>query len=866
MATLPLEPRPCEPGSGVAPARAEQPKAVSSSGSVTEIIEQLTAAWRRGECPRAEDLLAQHPELGDEDAVRLVYEEACLRQEAGDALASAEVLRRFPRWRSKLALLLDCQKLLWTLPTPDAEFPEPGEDLGDFRILAELGRGAHGRSFLASQASLADRPLVLKITPMSHDEHLSLARLQHMHIVPLYFEQVLPERNLRVLGMPFLGGAALDQILDALRTVPAAERTGRQVLDTLDRLEATHATAQEYATSGPFRSYLAQASYVQTVCWVAACLADALQYAHDRSLVHLDIKPANVLIAGDGQPMLLDFHLARGPVGPGLDTPDRFGGTPDYLAPEQRAAMTAVSQGKPITVPVDGRSDIYSLGLLLYKALGGNEAIGQVPGRGPLRTCNPRVSPGLSDIIGKCLADNPGDRYPTAAALSQDLRRHLSDLPLRGVLNRSMRERWQKWRRRSPAALGRTLFWIAALAGVVAILEVANLRSRQRPHQIDAALAEARQQLEQRRYHEATLALDRGLALAASLAESDLQKRALNIALQRVLREQAAAELHTLVDLLRFRYGISPPPDDEAVMLYRRGEQVWKRRGLLLTPAPGATPHPRAEQAIRADLLDLAGVLTDLRVHGNADTAPVDAISAAASILHDAERDVGPSPALDRERRAYDELLARSEPTVKTMAGTTASIRAAPVPQTAWEHYDLGRSLLRAAEHARAAQEFRQSVALQPEEFWPHFFEAVCAYHLGQYPGALAALDICVALAPRTAECYFDRAKVHEALGQLDAAQRDYTRALELNPRFSDAALNRGTLAFRGGRFDDAIADLEHARASASGPRSRGLIAYNLALVHAARNNWPVARASLRQAIASGNEAARALAPRFGLQ
>ena len=65
---------------------------------------------------------------------------------------------------------------------------------------------------------------------------------------------------------------------------------------------------------GPFRRSLEQASYVEAMTWIASCLADALHYSHARGLVHMDIKPSNVLITMDGQPMLLDFHLARGPI------------------------------------------------------------------------------------------------------------------------------------------------------------------------------------------------------------------------------------------------------------------------------------------------------------------------------------------------------------------------------------------------------------------------------------------------------------------------------------------------------------------------------------------------------------------------
>ena len=115
------------------------------------------------------------------------------------------------------------------------------------------------------------------------------------------------------------------------------------------------------------RPAIAGTSYVHAVCWVGACLADALQYAHDRGLVHLDLKPSNVLLTADGQPMILDFHLAREPISPADAGPAWLGGTPGYMSPEQTEALLAVRHGKPVPRPVDGRSDIYALGVVLYE-------------------------------------------------------------------------------------------------------------------------------------------------------------------------------------------------------------------------------------------------------------------------------------------------------------------------------------------------------------------------------------------------------------------------------------------------------------------------------------------------------------------
>src|SRR5262249_56211147 len=106
------------------------------------------------------------------------------------------------------------------------------------------------------------------------------------------------------------------------------------------------------------RRALAGASYTEAVCWVGACLSDALQYAHERGLVHLDLKPSNVLLAADGQPLLLDFHLALQPLPAGREAPEWFGGTPGYMAPEQERACAAATWGRPVPDAVDGRSDL----------------------------------------------------------------------------------------------------------------------------------------------------------------------------------------------------------------------------------------------------------------------------------------------------------------------------------------------------------------------------------------------------------------------------------------------------------------------------------------------------------------------------
>jgi len=176
----------------------------------------------------------------------------------------------------------------------------------------------------------------------------------HAHIVPLYFVHDIPASDLRVLAMPYLGGASLAQLLGELEGIPAKLRRGDDVIRALDRLQG-EASARG-APDGPARARWSRSCYPTAVCWLGACLADALHYAHERGLVHLDLKPANVLVAEDGQPLLLDFHLARAPVPAGATSTGWFGGTPGFMAPEQGLALDAVSRGRPVPQAVDARS------------------------------------------------------------------------------------------------------------------------------------------------------------------------------------------------------------------------------------------------------------------------------------------------------------------------------------------------------------------------------------------------------------------------------------------------------------------------------------------------------------------------------
>jgi tetratricopeptide (TPR) repeat protein len=509
------------------------------------------------------------------------------------------------------------------------------------------------------------------------------------------------------------------------------------------------------------------------------------------------------------------------------------------MSPEQKAALLAVGEGRPVPAAVDGRSDIYSLGLLLYEALGG--IIPRAPGTSPPRLdrSNPQVSAGLADIIHKCLASDAGDRYQEAAALATDLRRHQAHQPLRGVANRHWLERWRKWRRRRPHALTvlGLLGMVLAVVFLAALLGITNLWRQL--GEAETALADGQRQLRKRQYPEAVQTFRRGLAAAESLpGQGDLRQ---NLAAQIRVAERAAAaqRLHAVADRLRFFYGVDSLARRDLQTLETSGRQEWEL--WLATWQGGAKLAPDVEQRLRIDLLDLAVLWTDLHVRCASPRAVDRAQREALTVLAQAESCFGPSIILYRERHTHAAALGLTD-MAKAAAGQAARL----VPATVWEHFALGRSYLRAGDLDRAAAGFDQARDMEPQEFWSNFYGGLCSYRLGRYADAVNAFHACVVLAPRRAECFYNRALAYTKLGRTDRAVRDYDHALRLDPHLVAALLNRGMLHYEEQRYAEAGTDLRRALDSGADP---ALVHYTLALVSLAQENRAAAQASLDKAL-----------------
>src|SRR5262245_8291606 len=304
--------------------------------------------------------------------------------------------------------------------------------IGRFEVLEEIGSGSYGSVFKARDAEL-NRSVAIKILRAGRfggaeeidrflREARSFAQLKHPGIVTLY--EIGQDEGQYYLVEEFVQGTTL------------AARMAAGLL--------------------PFRE---SAEMLAEVC-------DALRAAHEQGIIHRDIKPANILIDPEGRPHLADFGLAKveGEEKPVTHSGDILG-TPAYMSPEQARGQA---------LHVDARTDVYSLGVVLYELLTrerpfqGNrrmlilQVLEDEPR--PPRQLSDKIPRDLETICLKAMAKSPGSRYGSVQELAEDLRRWLAGEPIK-ARPQSTVERLVRWTRRRPAA--------AALIGVTVLAAVA---------------------------------------------------------------------------------------------------------------------------------------------------------------------------------------------------------------------------------------------------------------------------------------------------------------------------------------------------------------------------------------------------------
>jgi WD40 repeat protein len=314
----------------------------------------------------------------------------------------------------------------------DMDLSDPLQrDFGDYELLEKIGQGGMGVVYRARQRSL-NREVAIKLlvagpwAPTSFIERFQLeaqsaARLEHPNIVTVY--ESGRQQDLHYFSMRLVRGESLADILWRQTRFPPREAAR-----------------------------------------IVRIVAEAVDYAHRLGVLHLDLKPGNVLIDASGEPLVADFGLARRLDEALAERRTETSGTPSYMAPEQADGRAQL---------LSRATDIYGLGSVLYELL-----CGQPPFRGTTaeatldrvvheevqrpRAITPEIPADLEAICLKCLRKDPAERYATAADLAEDLRAFLGDRPV-SVRRPPARERVRRWIRREPRLA-------AAVAGVALVL------------------------------------------------------------------------------------------------------------------------------------------------------------------------------------------------------------------------------------------------------------------------------------------------------------------------------------------------------------------------------------------------------------
>ena len=382
-----------------------------ASGSSGDLRDFQRSRWRAGERIPAEVLLREHPDINSNHdvAVDIIYGEYLLREELGEHPNIDEFARRFPQFANTLRDQIAIHDAMRTLPTGDGgtnPIPSPGDatlhthsvphsnsgqlpqTIGRYTIIDRLGRGGMGTVYLAHDPQL-ERRVALKV-PLFDDgphgrtaawfrrEAKIAATLTHPNFCPVY--DVGEHDGQLFITMPFIAGETLASRLARGGPVPCRE----------------------------------------AVAWVIK-IARALAEAHRAGIVPRDLKPSNIMIDARGEPIVMDFGLARREA-PDVDLATPFGmivGTPAYLAPEQIAG------------PSTPAGDVYSLGVLFYQMLSGKppysgkfedvlrSAIqGNPP---PPSEIVPGIDPHTEAICLKAMDADPLDRFDSMDAFANAL-------------------------------------------------------------------------------------------------------------------------------------------------------------------------------------------------------------------------------------------------------------------------------------------------------------------------------------------------------------------------------------------------------------------------------------------------------------
>lgn len=377
----------------------------------------LKHRWQRNQQWTSESYIISYPELGSADEVPLdlVVHEFQVRRQTGAPAIIADFLRRFPRQaellKQKLEALSGPTETARPASTTGVDLPGPPsfpgpipsyfgevpEQIGPYKILKKLGQGGMGSVYLAQDTRL-DRQVALKVPHFTvedgpeilarfHREARAAATVQHPNICPVF--DIGEANGTHYMAMAYIEGRPLKDLANSENPLPQ-----KQAAEIIRKI------------------------------------AVALEEAHSKNVIHRDLKPTNVMIAKNGEPIILDFGLARrmNTQSMRLTRTGAVLGTPAYMAPEQ-VTIDAKQVGPSC--------DIYSLGVMLYELL-----TGRVPFEGPIAAIIGRllmeepappsslragIDPRLEEICLKAMAKKPANRFASMREMADALAAYLQD-------------------------------------------------------------------------------------------------------------------------------------------------------------------------------------------------------------------------------------------------------------------------------------------------------------------------------------------------------------------------------------------------------------------------------------------------------
>lgn len=712
-------------------------------------------------------------------------------------------------------------------PIPPVDLlPSVGQKWGEFELLAELGRGAFAKVYLAKQNDLAERWVALKLTFRESFESHWLASLQHSAIVPIYSTH----RVGQVYGicMPYLGNTTLADLqqhrksllgktqrkwwttgtrdsssarnallstirlrhtqIDTLvasvsKDAKASSQNGNSVVasesrssnETDDRFSREPSVATQGSTAAISLSDQGmplQRGYVDSVAWIGMQLADALAYAHSQGIIHSDVKPANVLLAKDGQPRLLDFNVAfanridRGQKEARSEPASMLplGGTLPYMSPELRQSLQQECSTAPHESRVDGRGDLYSLGAVLFELL-----TGQLP---PAESTvqgfpwDASVSPAMRRIVGKCLEIDPEHRYPDARCVEEDLRAQLERRPLVHQLEPSWFERMLKWAHRHPRASSSlsvatcatillaalfTGFWLRGLA-----IEEADWKNR---------LAV----LEQRMPN--ALSMVSSLRVVPELepqASAELSRTLVAIAHRGIVRPDGTMQMDSRWDRETHRV----PAD-----LKKNVHQLIR----IAQDVPWKSPPP---------------VLQGLTVPSQEDPSAVHWALVRDGRMRDAVDRLQPY-VLDHPRDYFSWwLLGDCQQAMEEFqqAEQSYTVCIAMEPEISVAYFNRGMARWSQQHWDLALHDYSLALKLAPMWSQCRLNKALCMQAMGQLQPAVQELDAAIAGGYKTVSVYRLRSELHAQLGDTKRSVEDTLAALEAIPSTEPQWIDHGLL------------------------------------------------------------------------